>query len=41
VLTSGAVVDKVHAALANQRAELVRTNLSNEEEARLREVFTE
>jgi uncharacterized membrane protein len=41
VLTSGAVVDKVHEALADQRAELVRTNLSDEEEQRLREVFAE
>ena len=41
VLTSGAVVDKVHGAFEDQRAELVRTNLTTEEEQRLREVFTE
>jgi uncharacterized membrane protein len=39
VLSSGGVVDKVHAAFEGQQMELVKTNLSNEEEAKLREVF--
>lgn len=39
VLTSGAVVDKVHDAFREQEAQLIHTNLSNDEEARLREVF--
>jgi len=38
-LTSGAVIDKVHEAFVGQDAELVQTNLSNEEEARLRDAF--
>ena len=41
VLTSGAVVDKVHDAFRDQRAELLHTNLSNQEEQKLREVFAE
>ncbi len=41
VLTSGAVVDKVHDAFANQKAQLIHTNLSNEEEQQLREAFAE
>ena len=39
VLTSDAVMDKVHAAFAGQNPELVYTNLSADEEARLHEVF--
>jgi uncharacterized membrane protein len=31
----------VHAAFEGQPMELVKTNLSNEEEAKLREVFSE
>jgi uncharacterized membrane protein len=41
VMTSGAVVDKVHAAFAGQQAELLTTNLSEEEEQRLRSVFAD
>jgi uncharacterized membrane protein len=41
VLTSDAVMDKVHDAFAGMHAELVQTNLSNEDEARLREAFAE
>jgi uncharacterized membrane protein len=43
VLTSGAVLDKVHAALREQgiHGELLQTNLSQAEEDRLREVFAE
>jgi uncharacterized membrane protein len=39
VLTSDAVMDKVHQAFADQRPELIYTNLSADEEARLHEVF--
>lgn len=39
VVTSDAVMDKVHDAFVGQDAELVQTNLSDEEEARLRETF--
>ena len=39
VLSSGAVVDRVHEAFVGQEAELLQTNLSGEEEARLRETF--
>ena len=39
VLTSDAVMDKVHAAFAGQSPELIYTNLSADEEARLHEVF--
>jgi uncharacterized membrane protein len=39
VLTSDAVVDRVHDAFAGRRAELLHTNLSAEDEARLRGVF--
>lgn len=38
-LTSDAVVDKVHGAFTGMNAELIHTNLSADEEARLREVF--
>ncbi len=42
VMTSEAVIDKVHAAFAgHQPGELIFTNLSNEQEAALREVFTD
>ncbi len=41
VMTSGAVMDKVHDAFKGQQAELIHTNLSDEQEAKLREVFTE
>jgi uncharacterized membrane protein len=42
VLTSEAVVDKVHAAFADhQPGELIFTNLSGEQEAALREVFAD
>ena len=41
VLSSGAVVDKVRDAFQGQQMVLVETNLSNEEEAKLREVFLE
>jgi uncharacterized membrane protein len=38
-LTSGAVYDKVAAEFSDMRAELIRTNLSDEQEAKLREAF--
>ena len=41
LLTSGAVVDKVRAAFEGQDIVLVESNLSGEEEDRLREVFAE
>ncbi|WP_226435591.1 DUF1269 domain-containing protein [Rhodococcus yananensis] len=41
VLTSDATVDRVHEAFAGQSGELISTNLSHEQEARLREVFSE
>jgi uncharacterized membrane protein len=41
VLSSDAVIDKVHEAFEGQRPELIHTNLSGEEESRLREVFAE
>jgi uncharacterized membrane protein len=41
VMTSDAVVDKVRERLEGSQAELIHTNLSNEEEARLREAFSE
>jgi uncharacterized membrane protein len=40
-LTSGAVVDRVRGAFAGLKAELLETNLSEEDEAKLREVFAE
>jgi uncharacterized membrane protein len=40
-LTSDAVVDRVRGALAGLQAELLETNLSSEDEAKLREVFAE
>jgi uncharacterized membrane protein len=41
VLTSDAVIDKVRDAFAGQRAELLFTNLSTEQENKLREAFAE
>jgi uncharacterized membrane protein len=42
VMTSEAVIDKVHAAFeGHQPGELIFTNLSNEQEAALREVFSD
>ena len=38
-LTSGAVYDKVAAEFADTQAELIRTNLSDEQEAQLRAAF--
>ncbi|WP_433158303.1 DUF1269 domain-containing protein [Kribbella sp. CA-247076] len=40
-MTSDAVLDKVHEAFAGQQAELIHTNLSADQEAKLREVFAE
>jgi uncharacterized membrane protein len=41
VMTSNAVADRVLEQFRGTRAELVSTNLSNEQEARLREAFAE
>src|SRR5215207_8297220 len=41
LLTTGAVVDKVRAAFEGQEIVLVESNLSGEQEDRLREVFAE
>jgi uncharacterized membrane protein len=41
VLTSDAVLDKVTAAFPAADAELIHTNLSDEDEAKLREAFSE
>jgi uncharacterized membrane protein len=41
LLSSGAVVDKVKDAFAGQHMVLVETNLSNEEESKLRDVFAD
>jgi uncharacterized membrane protein len=41
ILTSDAVQDKVRDAFAGQQAELISTNLSNEQEAALREAFAD
>ena len=41
VMTSDAVLDKVKDAFAGSKAELLHTNLSNEDEARIREAFGE
>ena len=41
VLSSDAVIDKVREAFQGTHAELIHTNLSNEEEAKLREVFSD
>lgn len=41
VMSSDAVLDKVHDAFSGVKAELIQTNLSDEEEAKLREAFAE
>jgi uncharacterized membrane protein len=41
LMSSDALVDKVRDAFRGQRAELVSTNLSNDQERNLREVFSE
>jgi uncharacterized membrane protein len=41
LMTSDAVQDKVRDAFAGHHPELIETNLSDEEEAKLREVFAE
>jgi uncharacterized membrane protein len=41
VMTSDAVLDKVHAAFEGQDMELIQTNLSGDDEAKLREAFAE
>lgn len=41
LLTSGAVMDKLVAAVKNQKFELIQTNLSQEQENKLREAFGE
>jgi uncharacterized membrane protein len=41
VMSSGAVIDKIHDAFKGVNAELIQTNLSDEEEAKLREAFAE
>jgi uncharacterized membrane protein len=40
-MTSDAVIDRVHEAFAGQHAQLLETNLSKEDEDRLRDVFSE
>jgi uncharacterized membrane protein len=40
-MTSDAVIDRVKDAFANHQGELIETNLSGEQEAKLREVFAE
>jgi uncharacterized membrane protein len=41
VLTSDAVPEKVHDAFASERPQLVHTNLTSDQEARLREYFAD
>jgi uncharacterized membrane protein len=41
VMTSDAVLDKVQEAFAGVNPELIKSNLSNEQEDRLREAFAE
>jgi uncharacterized membrane protein len=41
LMSSGAVLDRVHEELADVKAELIRTNLSEKDEAALREAFAE
>ena len=41
LMTSGAVVDRVAEALKNYKFEVIATNLSKEQEDKLREVFSE
>jgi uncharacterized membrane protein len=38
-MTSGAVLDKVTEAFKGEHMELIKSNLSNEQEAQLREQF--
>jgi len=40
VMTSGAVMDKVHDAFRDERVELIHTNLSDDQEKALKEVFS-
>ena len=40
-MTSDVVVDRVHEAFADSRPELIFTNLSDEQERAIREVFAE
>jgi uncharacterized membrane protein len=40
-MSSGVVIDKVRDAFEGQQVELIQTNLDNEQEAKLREVFTD
>jgi uncharacterized membrane protein len=40
VMSSDAVLDKIHNAfVVGEKAELIQTNLNNEQEAKLRDVF--
>ncbi|HKY67141.1 MAG TPA: DUF1269 domain-containing protein, partial [Acidimicrobiales bacterium] len=41
VLSSDAVLDRVHEAFAGQRPELIQSDLSGEQEGKLREVFAD
>ena len=41
LLSSDAVIDRVKGAFSDSHAELIASNLSNEQEAKLREVFAE
>jgi uncharacterized membrane protein len=41
VMSSDAVIDKVHAAFEGQPMQLVQTNLSSDEESKLRDVFAD
>jgi uncharacterized membrane protein len=41
LMSSDAVMDKVRDAFEGQQVELIQTNLDNEQEAKLREVFTD
>ena len=41
VMTAGAVMDKVHDAFRSTHPELIQTNLSDAQEAKLREAFSE
>ncbi|MEU8134058.1 DUF1269 domain-containing protein [Streptodolium elevatio] len=41
LMSTGAVTDRVHEAFSGTRAQLIRTNLADDEEAKLREVFAD
>jgi uncharacterized membrane protein len=41
LLSSDAVMDKIHSEFVGTEAELIKTNLSDEQEAKLRETFAE